>query len=142
MPSRQEGFGVVYAEAMWHGLPCIGSTADAAGQVIKEGETGLLVSYGDRRAIADAVAWLLADPARARAMGEAGRRRAPRGPDRAQRRSRFVRPEVIHRDGHRQPRVGQIQLVCRKRAHVRQVTERKRPGLVSQIPKEVDHLLG
>jgi phosphatidyl-myo-inositol dimannoside synthase len=76
MPSRQEGFGVVYAEAMWHGLPCIGSTADAAGQVIKEGETGLLVSYGDRRAIADAVAWLLADPARARAMGEAGRRRS------------------------------------------------------------------
>jgi phosphatidylinositol alpha-1,6-mannosyltransferase len=76
MPSRQEGFGLVYAEAMWHGLPCIGSTADAAGQVIEDGVTGLLVRYGDARASADAVAGLLSDPARARGMGEAGRRRA------------------------------------------------------------------
>jgi len=76
MPSRQEGFGLVYAEAMWHGLACIGSTADAAGQVITDGETGRLVSYGDAPATADAVAALLADPTRARAMGEAGRKRA------------------------------------------------------------------
>jgi phosphatidylinositol alpha-1,6-mannosyltransferase len=76
MPSRQEGFGLVYAEAMWHGLPCIGSTADAAGQVIEDGVTGRLVPYGDARASAEAVAALLADPARAGAMGEAGRRRA------------------------------------------------------------------
>lgn len=76
MPSRQEGFGLVYAEAMWHGLPCIGSTADAAGQVIDEGKTGLLVPYANARASAEAVAALLSDPARARAMGEAGRRHA------------------------------------------------------------------
>jgi phosphatidylinositol alpha-1,6-mannosyltransferase len=76
MPSRQEGFGLVYAEAMWHGLACVGSTADAAGQLIVDGETGHLVPYADARATADAVAALLCDPARARAMGEAGRRRA------------------------------------------------------------------
>jgi phosphatidylinositol alpha-1,6-mannosyltransferase len=76
MPSRQEGFGLAYAEAMWHGLPCVGSTADAAGQVIRDGETGLLVPYGDAKATADAVAALLADPERARAFGEAGQRRA------------------------------------------------------------------
>ena len=76
MPSRQEGFGLVYAEAMWHGLPCIGSTADAAGEVIEDGKTGRLVPYADARASSDAVAELLSDPARARAMGEAGRRRA------------------------------------------------------------------
>jgi phosphatidylinositol alpha-1,6-mannosyltransferase len=76
MPSRQEGFGLAYAEAMWHGLPCIGSTADAAGQVIRDGETGRLVPYGDAKATADAVASLLADPERARAFGETGRRRA------------------------------------------------------------------
>ena len=76
MPSRQEGFGLVYAEAMWHGLPCIGSTADAAGQVIAEGETGRLVAYGDVRETAAATADLLADPLRAQAMGEAGRKRA------------------------------------------------------------------
>jgi phosphatidylinositol alpha-1,6-mannosyltransferase len=76
MPSRQEGFGLVYAEAMWHGLPCIGSTEDAAGQVIADGETGRLVPYADAAATADALAALLADPGRARAMGEAGRKRA------------------------------------------------------------------
>ena len=76
MPSRQEGFGLVYAEAMWHGLPCIGSTRDAAGQVIVHGETGYLVPYGDPAASASAIVSLLLDPERARAMGEAGRRRA------------------------------------------------------------------
>jgi phosphatidylinositol alpha-1,6-mannosyltransferase len=76
MPSRQEGFGLVYAEAMWHGLPCIGSTADAAGHVITDGETGLLVPYGDVGAIGGAVAALLGDPALAERMGQAGRRRA------------------------------------------------------------------
>lgn len=76
MPSRQEGFGVVYAEAMWWGLPCIGSTADAAGDVIVAGETGELVAYGDVSALADALIGLLSDPERANRMGEAGRRRA------------------------------------------------------------------
>jgi phosphatidyl-myo-inositol dimannoside synthase len=76
MPSRQEGFGLVYAEAMWHGLPCVGSTADAAGDVIQEGRTGHLVAYGDVRAIAEAVGSLLARPELARDLGEAGRVRA------------------------------------------------------------------
>ncbi len=76
MPSRQEGFGLVYAEAMWHGLACLGSTADAAGQVIRDGETGVLVPYADVAAIGAAVAGLLADPGRCRALGEAGARRA------------------------------------------------------------------
>ena len=47
MPSRQEGFGLVYAEAMWHGLPCVGSTADAAAEVIRDGVTGVHVTYAD-----------------------------------------------------------------------------------------------
>jgi phosphatidylinositol alpha-1,6-mannosyltransferase len=76
MPSQQEGFGLVYAEAMWHGLPCIGSTADAAGDVISDGETGVLVPYGDVPALANAVSAFLSDPERVARMGEAGRRRA------------------------------------------------------------------
>ena len=75
MPSRQEGFGLVYAEAMWHGLPCVGSTADAAAEVIVDGETGRLVPYGDSDALANALAGLLLDPGRAAQMGEAARRR-------------------------------------------------------------------
>lgn len=76
MPSRQEGFGLVWAEAMWWGVPCIGATADAAGQVILDGETGELVPYGDVAALESALVRLLSDPARASRMGEAGRRRA------------------------------------------------------------------
>jgi phosphatidyl-myo-inositol dimannoside synthase len=78
MPSRQEGFGIVYAEAMWFGLPCIGSTADAAGDVIDDRSSGLLVQYGDERAVAEAIIRLLGDPSQAAAMGAAGRRKCHR----------------------------------------------------------------
>ena len=76
MPSRQEGFGLVYAEAMWHGVPCIGSTADAASHVILDGETGLLVPYGDRSALGSALVRILGDPEYRGALGEAASIRA------------------------------------------------------------------
>lgn len=76
MPSRQEGFGLVYAEAMWHGLPCIGSTADAAGRVIADGETGVLVTYGDRDALRVALVGFLSDPDASSEMGRRGAIRA------------------------------------------------------------------
>jgi phosphatidylinositol alpha-1,6-mannosyltransferase len=75
MPSRGEGFGLAYLEAMAHGLPCIGSIHDAAGEVIDDGVTGFLVDQADARALADRLALLLGDEARRRTMGEAGRRR-------------------------------------------------------------------
>jgi len=75
LPSRAAGFGIVYLEAMAHGLPCIGSKHDAAGDVIADGVTGHLVSQDEPRAIAQRLIDLLKDPARAREMGEAGRRR-------------------------------------------------------------------
>ena len=75
MPSRGEGFGLAYLEAMRRGLPCIGSDADAAGEVIADGKTGIIVRDRDLPMLADAIIRLLRDPARARAMGEAGRRR-------------------------------------------------------------------
>ncbi len=76
LPSRGEGFGLVYLEAMAHGLPCIGSIHDAATDVIVDGETGRLVSQDDSAAMTDAVAALLADEALRGRMGEAGRTRA------------------------------------------------------------------
>ena len=76
MPSRQEGFGLVYAEAMWHGTPCIGSTADAAGELIDDGKTGLLVPYADAGALATALIDLLGNRDRREKMGEAARAHA------------------------------------------------------------------
>jgi phosphatidylinositol alpha-1,6-mannosyltransferase len=75
MPSRGEGFGLVYVEAMTRGLPCIGSRHDAAGDVIVNGKTGLLVDQDDIHGIAQAIASLLRDPDRRRAMGEAAKHR-------------------------------------------------------------------
>jgi phosphatidyl-myo-inositol dimannoside synthase len=75
LPSRREGFGLVYLEAMAEGLPCIGSTHDAAGDVIDDGVTGILVDQGDTGALADRLAALLVDEPRRAAMGTAGHRR-------------------------------------------------------------------
>ncbi|MBY0399653.1 glycosyltransferase family 4 protein, partial [Myxococcota bacterium] len=55
MPSRQEGFGLVYAEAMWHGLPCIGSSSDAAQEIIRDGQSGAIVPYGDSTRLSDTI---------------------------------------------------------------------------------------
>ncbi len=78
MPSRGEGFGLVYLEAMRAGRPCVAARASAAEEIIADGETGLLVDPLDPEAIADALGRLLAAPDLARAMGEAGRRRLER----------------------------------------------------------------
>lgn len=75
LPSRAEGFGLVYLEAMSHGLPCLGSVHDAASEVIVNGETGLLVDQDDTNGMAAALRGLLIDPVRRRAMGESGRAR-------------------------------------------------------------------
>jgi phosphatidylinositol alpha-1,6-mannosyltransferase len=75
MPSRGEGFGLVYLQAMRAGLPCIGSRDDAASDVIVDGDTGLLVPRQDPEAIAGALARLLTDESMRRRMGDAGRRR-------------------------------------------------------------------
>lgn len=75
MPSRGEGFGLVYLQAMRAGIPCLGSRDDAAADVIVDGETGLLIPRQDPEAIAGALARLLTDESMRRRLGDAGRRR-------------------------------------------------------------------
>lgn len=78
MPSSNEGFGLVYLEAMRAGLACIGGCSDAAAEVIADGVTGLLVQPGNSQALAAAVSRLFLEPELARRMGAAGRARAER----------------------------------------------------------------
>jgi len=76
MPSVvPEAFGNVVMEAMCLGKPVVASANGGGREQIEEGATGFLVPPADVDALARALATLLADPERARAMGEAGRRR-------------------------------------------------------------------
>lgn len=75
MPSRGEGFGLVYLEAMAHGLPCIGSTHDAAREVIDDGVTGFLADQAEGGLLAERITQLLGDEGLRRRFGAAGRRR-------------------------------------------------------------------
>ncbi|HEX6940051.1 MAG TPA: glycosyltransferase family 4 protein [Longimicrobiales bacterium] len=68
-----EGLGVVLVEALTYGKPVIASAAGGITDVIRDGETGVLVPPADAGALAHAIEALAADPARARALGAAGR---------------------------------------------------------------------
>ena len=74
--SRVEGYGLTLLEAMASGAALVATRAGAAEQVVREGETGLLVAPGDADALANAIEPLMRDPARAAEMGRAGRDRA------------------------------------------------------------------
>lgn len=75
MPSENEGFGLVYAEAMAYGLPCIGSDRDAAREVVAHGETGWCVPPGNATALAETLAMVIRDREMRHRMGVAGRAR-------------------------------------------------------------------
>jgi glycosyltransferase involved in cell wall biosynthesis len=75
MPSVFEPWGFVFAEAMGHGLACIGTDCCAMPELIDDGVTGRLVPPSDAGALATAMIELLGDADRARAMGAAGHER-------------------------------------------------------------------
>jgi len=75
LPSSREALGKVLVEAGLCGLPAVASRVGGIPEVVEDGVTGQLVPPGDAGALAEAVARILGDPARARAMGQAGRER-------------------------------------------------------------------
>jgi glycosyltransferase involved in cell wall biosynthesis len=70
-----DGLPVVVLEAMAAARPVVASDLSGLPLAVAHGTTGLLVQDRDPPALAAALAGLLADPVRARQMGEAGRRR-------------------------------------------------------------------
>jgi phosphatidyl-myo-inositol dimannoside synthase len=73
-----EGWGNVFIEAAACGRPVVVGDSGGAREALVDGETGVLVNGTRVGEVADAVAGLLADPARAEAMGRAGRSRVER----------------------------------------------------------------
>ncbi|MBK9207515.1 MAG: glycosyltransferase family 4 protein [Anaerolineales bacterium] len=58
VPSSYEGFGIVYLEGMAFGLPAIGTTAGAAGEIIEHGKTGYLIQPNDSTTLAKHISTL------------------------------------------------------------------------------------
>jgi glycosyltransferase involved in cell wall biosynthesis len=76
VPSMGEGFGMVALEAMERARPVIAAAIGGLGELVRHGETGLLVEPGVAEPLASAIGELGGDLERAQRMGDAGRRRA------------------------------------------------------------------
>lgn len=78
VPSREESFSMVTAEAMLNGIPVVGSDLEPIRDLLgRDGDrAGLLFPIGDVAAAADAVQLLAADPALRERMGAEGKKRA------------------------------------------------------------------
>lgn len=72
LSSRSEGYSIALLEACASGLPIVATEVGGNAEIVHAGENGLLVPPGDPAVLADALRVLLADPARARSMGQAG----------------------------------------------------------------------
>jgi phosphatidylinositol alpha-1,6-mannosyltransferase len=76
MPVRREGnsvegFGLVYLEAAWYGLPALAGRDGGSAEAVADGETGLVCDGADPAQVSAALARLLDDPALRRRLGAA-----------------------------------------------------------------------
>jgi glycosyltransferase involved in cell wall biosynthesis len=75
LSSDFEGMPLAILEYMAAGLPVVATDVGGVPETVRDGETGFLVAPRDPPALAERIGRLLDDPALARKMGEAGRRR-------------------------------------------------------------------
>ena len=95
LSSRSEGLPVSVLEAMAAELPVVASNVGGLGELVVDGETGLLVPSGDPAALAEALGRLLDDRELRQKLGAAGRARAEASFDLAEFRRAHV--ELYHR---------------------------------------------
>jgi phosphatidyl-myo-inositol dimannoside synthase len=80
MPTRRagqsvEGYGIVYAEAAWYGVPSVAGAEGGGAEAVVDGETGCVVAGDDEQAVLRGIEQLLSDDAARRRMGEAAQSR-------------------------------------------------------------------
>lgn len=73
LPSRYEGFGIVFLEAMRFEKPCIGGNHGGIPEVISHGEDGFLVEHGDVSGLAARLVQFWKQPELRTKMGQRGR---------------------------------------------------------------------
>ncbi|GLS33188.1 Glycosyltransferase involved in cell wall bisynthesis [Mesorhizobium albiziae] len=72
-PGCGEAYGLAYLEAQAAGLPVVAQNTAGVPEVVQSGKTGILTPPGDVNAFAGAIAGLLSDAGKRRAMGQAAR---------------------------------------------------------------------
>jgi len=75
LASFSEGVPVVLIEAFAHGRPVVATRVGGVPELVEDGASGYVVSPGDATELADAMAKMLSDPARAGRMGKIGAKR-------------------------------------------------------------------
>lgn len=73
MPTYADAFGIVFIEAMASGLPVIASKLTQTTEIVREGETGFLITPGDRQELANKLQLLIDNPSLGRQMGKRAR---------------------------------------------------------------------
>jgi len=76
VPSTQENLPNMAVEAFACGRPCIGFAVGGMSEIVEDGTNGRLAAPFDTGELAAAIAWVLADEARRRTLGQAARRKA------------------------------------------------------------------
>ena len=76
LPGDYEGFGIVYMEAAYYGLPTLGTTTGGVSEAVEDGVTGILAQPGNIESISRGLHTLLTQPTLAKQYGEAGKERA------------------------------------------------------------------
>jgi len=76
LPSRLEGFGLVYVEAAMYGVPSVAARVGGVPDAVVDGETGVLITAGDVDGLRRALVELRTDPALRARLGAAARHRA------------------------------------------------------------------
>jgi glycosyltransferase involved in cell wall biosynthesis len=72
LPSRMEGLGTAALDAFAWNLPVVAGSAGALPEIVRDGETGILIEPGNDVALAEAIRWILTNPDEASRLADAG----------------------------------------------------------------------